>query len=129
MPSRRQFLRLIGGGAWAALPWPRMARPEGTAMPASSARAFGSGHFGEWITDDFGLPAYRYTCEQTSDPKARTPVHEAWRTPTDHTHQVGNDRLIAASSNYGYLQVRQDEGAPKFLNDYAPERHCYGGGV
>jgi len=32
-------------------------------------------------------------------------------------------------SNYGYVQVRQDEGSPKFLNDYSPERNQYGGGI
>lgn len=35
---------------------------------------------------------------------------------------------MAAVSNYGYVQVRQDEGSPKFLNDYAPELGQYGGG-
>jgi len=93
-----------------------------------SEKAYGSGHFGEWFEDEFGLPAYRYTCDQENDPKARTPVNTTWRSPTDHTHQVGNDRLVAAVSNYGYVQVRQDEGAPKFLNDYDPPSGQYGGG-
>jgi hypothetical protein len=93
------------------------------------ARAYGSGYFGEWITDEFGLPAYRYTCDQIDDPNAITPVHKEWRAPADHTHQVGNNRLVAAVSNYGYIQVRQDEGSPKFLNDYSPEHGCYGAGI
>ena len=76
--------------------------------------AFGSGSFGEWIEDAFGLPAYRYTCDQRRDPKAITPVNLIWRSPTDHSHQVGNDRLVAVASNYGYVQVRQDEGSPKY---------------
>jgi hypothetical protein len=96
---------------------------------AANAKAYGSSHFGEWITDTFGLPAYRYTCDQTSDPKAISPVHKQWRSPADHTHQVGNDRLVAAVSNYGYVQVRQDEGSPKFLNDYCPEKGHYGAGI
>jgi len=91
--------------------------------------AYGSGHFGEWITDPFGLPAYRYTCNQLTDAKARCPVHPQWRSAADHTHQVGNDRLVAAVSNYGYVQVRQDEGSPKFLNDYCPDLGLYGAGV
>jgi len=73
-------------------------------------------------------PAYRYTCNQIADPKALSPVHKHWRAPADHTHQVGNDRLVAAVSNYGYVQVRQDEGSPKFLNDYSPEHGYYGAG-
>ncbi len=75
------------------------------------------------------MPAYRYTCNQVTDAKAVSPVHKEWRSPTDHTHQVGNDRLVAAVSNYGYVQVRQDEGSPKFLNDYSPEHGHYGAGI
>jgi len=94
----------------------------------TNQKPYGSGYFGEWIEDEFGLPAYRYTCDQANDPKAVTPTNTVFRPPTDHTHQVGNDRLVAACSNYGYVQVRQDEGAPKFLNDHDPEQHQYGGG-
>jgi Glycosyl hydrolase 36 superfamily, catalytic domain len=94
-------------------------------MPPST---FGSGHFGEWIEDENGLPAYHYTCDQLNDPKAVTPTNPIWRLPTDHSHQVGNDRLVAVCSNYGYVQVRQDEGGPKFLNDYAPALGHFGGG-
>ena len=92
-------------------------------------KSYGSGHFGEWIEDEFGLPAYRYTCNQLDDPKAITPVLRAWRSPTDHSHQVGNDRLVGVASNYGYIQVRQDEGSPKYLNDYDPQAHQYAGGI
>jgi hypothetical protein len=91
-------------------------------------KAFGSGHFGEWIVDEWGLPAYRYTCDQTRDPAAVTVTHQAWRSPVDHSHQVGNDRLVAVASNFGYVLVRQDEGAPKYLNDYDPENRRFGGG-
>jgi hypothetical protein len=99
---------------------------EGVIMKA--AKPFGSGYFGEWIEDEFGLPAYRYTCDQISDPKAVTPMNETWRLKTDHMHQVGNDRLVAVASNYGHVQVRQDEGSPKFLNDYDPEHLQFAGG-
>ncbi|NIM95998.1 MAG: hypothetical protein GTO18_20045 [Anaerolineales bacterium] len=93
-----------------------------------SDKAYGSGAFGEWIEDDFGLPAYRYTCDQINDPKAVSPTNPIWRSPTDHSHQIGNDRLVAVASNYGYIQVRQDEGSPKFLNDFDPDRNMYAGG-
>ncbi len=112
VPNRRDFLGLIGAGAWTSFPLPGIAHDaldattRASKMDKDGAKAFGSGDFGEWITDDFGLPAYRYTCDQISDPKARTRVHKEWRAETDHTHQVGNDRLTAAVSNYGYLQVR-----------------------
>ncbi len=93
-----------------------------------SKKEFGSGYFGEWVEDEFGLPAYRYTCDQINDPKAVTPMNETWRSNTEHLHQVGNDRLVAVASNYGHIQVRQDEGSPKYLNEYYPERGQYAGG-
>ena len=90
---------------------------------------YGSGHFGLWERDPHGLPSYRYTCNQLTDPRAVQPVDKTWRSPTDHMHQIGNDRLVAVVSNYGHVQVRQDEGSPKFLNDFHPEKDCYGGGI
>jgi len=94
-------------------------------MPAKS---FGSGNFGEWIEDGFGLPAYRYTCDQLHESRAVTPTNPAWRAGREHWHQVGNNRLVAVGTNYGYVQVRQDEGGPKFLNDYDPDRGHFAGG-
>ncbi|HET9086339.1 MAG TPA: hypothetical protein VFN53_02335 [Acidobacteriaceae bacterium] len=134
--KRRTFLGLTGVGLSSGLLSSKMAAAStlthlmsALAPQNAAAKPFGSGHFGEWITDAFGLPAYRYTCDQITDPKAITPVHKEWRSSTDHTHQVGNNRLVAAVSNYGYVQVRQDEGSPKFLNDYSPEDNHYGGGI
>ena len=116
--DRRQFMATLGAALAAA--------PEN--RPASS-KSYGSGHFGEWFEDEFGLPAFRYTCDQTKDPKAVTSVTPGLLSPTDHIHQVGNDRLVAIASNYGYVMVRQDEGAPKFLNEHNPQRGHYGGGI
>jgi len=93
-----------------------------------SKKEFGSGYFGEWIEDDFGMPAYRYTCDQINDPKAITPMNDKWRSKTEHLHQVGNDRLVAVASNYGHVQVRQDEGSPKYLNEFNPEHGHFAGG-
>lgn len=90
---------------------------------------YGSGYFGNWIHDEFGLPAFQYTCNQLSDPKAVTVVNPGILGPTEHIHQVGNDRIVAIASNFGYVRVRQDEGAPKFLNDYAPEQGYFGAGI
>lgn len=133
---RRSFLSLAAMGLSNSLIAQKLAAGSKTgkfvsslAAETVSAKATGSGYFGEWITDDFGLPAYRYTCNQIADPKAVSAVHPQWRSPTDQTHQVGNNRLVAAVSNYGYVQVRQDEGSPKFLNDYSTEHNRYGGGL
>jgi hypothetical protein len=134
--DRRKFLGIMGIGSLSkfALPSFSAAFPANSSSSVSrpnlaSSKTFGSGYFGDWITDQFGLPAYRYSCDQITDPKAVSPTHKQWRGSTDQTHQVGNDRLVAAVSNFGYLQVRQDEGSPKFLNDYLPERGHFGGGI
>jgi Glycosyl hydrolase 36 superfamily, catalytic domain/Glycosyltransferase family 36 len=134
--NRREFLGLVGVGTIHKLASPKFNSPLPSGAPtiasgpgATERKAFGSGYFGEWITDQFGLPAYRYTCNQLTDPKAVSPVDKQWRGPTDQTHQVGNDRLVAAVSNFGYVQVRQDEGSPKFLNDYSPEHGHFGAGI
>src|ERR1035437_4392329 len=134
--DRRTFIGIAGLGAKQGFGMPGIAKALGKGAVGASAgetashsKAYGSGHFGEWITDEFGLPAYKYTCNQITDAKAISPVHKEWRSPTDHTHQVGNDRLVAAVSNYGYVQVRQDEGSPKFLNDHFPEESRYCAGI
>ena len=128
--NRRRFLESAALMAAAAKIVPRgwgVARATSGAA-SDQKKAYGSGYFGEWIEDEFGLPAFHYTCDQIKDPKAVTEVNPGVLAATEHIHQVGNDRIVAIASNYGHVRVRQDEGAPKFLNDYAPERGCYGGG-
>ena len=43
-------------------------------------------------------------------PALVTQVQPGVLTPTEHIHQVGNDRITALASNYGHVRVRQDEG-------------------
>jgi len=92
-------------------------------------KEFGSGYFGEWITDEQGLPAYRYDCNQITDPFAKSPTNPVWRKENDHTFQFGNTRITCVASNFGTVQVRQDEGAAKFLGDIDPSKNCYGGAI
>ena len=145
--NRRQFLQLVASGvaAEALLPFcePALQAEVAAGLPIAfqdnkvhlkkretrQSKSYGSGNFGEWIDDANDLPCFHYTCNQTEDPLAAIPVETAWRAPTDHTHQIGNDRILAAASNYGYLQVRQDEGGPKFLNDYHPDSGLFGAGI
>ncbi|MHA1135088.1 MAG: GH36-type glycosyl hydrolase domain-containing protein [Candidatus Thorarchaeota archaeon] len=93
-----------------------------------SRKTFGSGNFGEWINDEYGLPAYHYTCNHLEDPRAITQTNKQWRPGNEHLHQVGNDRVVGVASNYGHIQLRQDEGSPKYLNDFIPEENHYAGG-
>src|SRR3954447_22146051 len=128
--DRRRFLANSAKAAAAAKLVPEFlsfAQPN-RAIAANPQKPYGSGYFGEWIEDEFGLPAFHYTCDQVHDPKAVTEVNPGILSSTEHIHQVGNDRIIAIASNYGQVRVRQDEGAPKFLNDYAPDRGVFAGG-
>ena len=126
--NRRQFLENTALTVAGARLVPQAFVNRALLMTADSNKAYGSGYFGEWIEDEFGLPAFHYTCDQINDKRAVTVVNPGVLSSTEHIHQVGNDRILAIASNYGHVRVRQDEGAPKFLNDYAPERGCFGGG-
>eukprot|EP01043_Picozoa_sp_COSAG02_P069112 COSAG02_NODE_11720_length_1668_cov_1.209688_2_plen_358_part_01 len=82
------------------------------------------GAFGHWSEDEHGLPVYVYTLDQTSASGAAiagsygdATTFPTVRNGSDHTFLFGNDRVTTLSSNYGYTQLRQDEGAPKLLND------------
>jgi hypothetical protein len=122
MPIDRREMLAVLGSSFAFAPG------LGGQTPPPGAKPFGSGYFGEWMEDEFGLPAFRYTCDQTTDPKARTAVTPGILAPTEHVHQVGNGRVVAIASNFGHVQVRQDEGSPKFLNGWSPERSQFSGG-
>src|SRR5229473_2795495 len=130
--DRRQFLTratlAAAGAKFVPETWTLASQNSSSTAGATKQKAYGSGYFGEWIDDEFGLPAFHYTCDQIHDPKAVTEVNPGILSSTEHIHQVGNDRLVAVVSNYGHVRVRQDEGAPKFLNDYAPSQGFFGGG-
>ncbi len=131
--NRRQFILGTLGLAVAA----RLEGKTSTSHPAAHApkpaprpdASYGSGHFGRWTEDEFGLPAFRYTCNQATDPKAATDIKPGILKPTEHVHQVGNDRITALASNFGHVRIRQDEGNPKILNDFDPEASQFAGGI
>ena len=84
MWNRRQFMCAFGGAAGSsAIPALRDFGKKGQGLlfaqraPRESG-AYGSGHFGQWVEDQFGLPAYHYTCDQVTDPKAFTSVYPEW---------------------------------------------------
>jgi len=129
--TRRDFLRgTVGLAALSRLDASTIWRMDsGWAAEGASNSGYGSGHFGTWIEDEFGLPAYRYMMNQTTDSRAVTDVQPGVLGRTEHIHQVGNDRVVAIASNFGHVRVRQDEGSPKFLNDVDPEMKQFGGGL
>ncbi len=127
--TRREFLRGSLGLAVAGKIDRSDVWPIELPAPPDVLAKYGSGNFGVWTEDEFGLPAFRYTANQTTDPRAVTDVRPGALSSTEHIHQVGNDRIIAIASNYGHIRVRQDEGSPKFLNDFDPEMSQFGGGL
>jgi hypothetical protein len=91
---------------------------------AAAPTSADGGAFGRWSADEHGLPVYLYTLDQ--DAPANLAIAGAYgnattfptvRNASDHTFLFGNDRVTVLTSNYGYTQLRQDEGAPKLLND------------
>jgi hypothetical protein len=83
---------------------------------------YGSSSFGTWSSDDFSLPVYTFSGAEDA-PGRIGPGKE----PVIH-HRVGNDRLEAVVFTNGDVSVRQDEGGPKLLNAYYPEKGQYRGG-
>ncbi len=81
------------------------------------ASTYGSGIFGTWEVDHFGLPAYRYTMDQETDPRARQTELAG---STDAWSQVGNDRVVANAYNHGYVQLWSQDRTAQWMNRYDP---------
>ncbi|MGI8609279.1 MAG: GH36-type glycosyl hydrolase domain-containing protein [Candidatus Dormibacteria bacterium] len=95
-----------------------------TAAPDVSSTA-GSGSFGTWTVDRFGLPAYRYTLDEMSAPQAAQSELAGSR---DAWSQVGNGHLLATAYNHGYTQVWSQDRQYQWMNRYdATNRHYSGG--
>jgi hypothetical protein len=77
------------------------------------------GGYGEWRRDAQGLPSYVYTRDQTRTDDSNSSVPPSGsadaRHSTEHSFQLGNDRLVLVGNNYGTFRLRADEGGPKFL--------------
>ncbi|MFL5781205.1 MAG: GH36-type glycosyl hydrolase domain-containing protein, partial [Thermoleophilaceae bacterium] len=114
-------LRCSAGGLATGLALALVLAP---ATPAAAA-PYGSGSFGRWHGDRYGLPVYRYAIDEERAPQAARPelvgLRSAW-------HQVGNDRLTADAFNHGYTQLWDQERLFQWANLYEPARHHYAGG-
>lgn len=121
--------RRLGSGAsalllLAGLGCPRpLAEPEQVGCPAVDRGApkgflpcdLGSGAFGRWTVDVDGLPAYRYTLDQTADDRALWTLSDG-STRRDHLFQIGNDRVIGVVDTDGFTQLFLKDRGPTFLN-------------
>jgi len=87
--------------------------------------SYGSGHFGTWLVDRFGLPCYRYDVDERTDPAAKSPLAGVG---TAATHLVGNDHVSAIAFNHGYTQLWSSDRRFQWVNLYnEPARHFAGG--
>lgn len=77
------------------------------------------GRYGLWRQDAQSLPSYIYTRDQTrqADTKCSVPPSTSAdaRHSTEHSFQLGNERLVLVGNNYGAFRLRADEGGPKWL--------------
>jgi len=87
---------------------------------------YGSGSFGKWIVDDYGLPAYEYTLRQENDARALW-WNSAQTQMRTHWHQIGNNRFIATADNNGVVQLFSEENGYKWLNFYNEDEKNYSG--
>ncbi len=94
--------------------------------PACGDARYGDGHFGRWITDDGGRPAYDYRIDQTRDPRA-TYVTSGGGS-RDHWHLIGNDRIVATAHNGGYVQLHDWTRGGRVINRWDPGGQNYAGG-
>ena len=93
-------------------------------IPDLSSR-YGSGAFGRWGVDRFGLPAYAYTIDPATAPQAH---QSELAGSTDAWHQLGNDYLVADAHNSGYVQLWSQARAYQWINRYEPAAGHYAGG-
>ena len=127
-----------GGGRSAARwrpspcwPAPRPRRPPGRrrcpaiALRSTSAPSAGSGIFGRWFVDGFGLPAYRYRLDPDRDPRTRQPELDG---STDAWHQLGNDHIVATAHTRGHVQLWSQDRAYQWVNLAEPAAGQHAGG-
>jgi hypothetical protein len=113
------LLPTAAGGAGAPPPLSR------DRSPVDVRSAYGSGHFGSWTADEYGLPAFRYTMDETRDARAQQPELAG---STLAQHQVGNDHIVAASYNDGFTRLWSQDRLMQWINRYDPSNEHYAGG-
>jgi cellobiose phosphorylase len=113
-------LALAGLGATAV---PAAALPNWPSVQTSST--YGSGAFGRWLTDPFGLPSYRYTVDERTNPLARQPELAG---STDAWTQLGNGRIVADALNHGYVELWSQDRRYEWTNRYDAATEHFAGG-
>lgn len=94
--------------------------------PALAPSTYGSGNFGEWELDEFGLPAFRYDLDQVNDPRGESP--ELYLGKRQAAHQLGNDHITAFSYNDGFTQLWTQDRISQWTNRWNAEASDWSGG-
>lgn len=89
------------------------------------ASSYGSGHFGRWGVDEFGLPVYHYTADEMTDPHAVQPDVGG---STSAESQIGNDNIKGMAYNDGYTMLWSQQLLSQWANFYDPSDEHYAGG-
>jgi len=93
--------------------------------PLDISSTYGSGDFGRWTVDGWGLPAYDYTIDEEKNPIAAQPELSG---AVDAWSQVGNDHVVADASNHGYVQLWSQDRLYQWMNYYDASHQHYAGG-
>jgi hypothetical protein len=93
--------------------------------PVNINSTYGSGDFGQWRVDSFGLPAYDYTIDEVTDPIAKQPELSG---SVDAWSQIGNDHIVADAFNHGYVQLWSQDRLYQWMNYYDASHQHYAGG-
>ncbi len=96
----------------------------------SSARpdirsSYGSGSFGRWEVDRWGLPTYQYTADEMTDPNA---PQANWGGGRSSENQIGNDDIKGMAFDDGYTQMWSQDILDEWANDYDASARHYSGG-
>ena len=112
---------LLASSALAAAPPPLLP----SAAPVSISSTYGSGAFGRWAVDRWGLPAYDYTINELTSPFAPQSELSGSR---DAWSQIGNDHVVADAFNHGYVQLWSQDRLYQWTNYYDAAHEHYAGG-
>ena len=85
----------------------------------------GSGHFGHWLVDRYGLPAYDYTTDELTAGRAAQAELAGSR---DAWSQLGNDHIIANGFNHGHTELWSLDRIYERTNAYDASSKHYAGG-
>ena len=86
--------------------------------PGAFDTVYGNSHFGAWINDEFGLPAFRYDgC-----------LADTCKEPANAFHQLGNGSVTARAFTQGYVELFTARTYYRFANHYDPGVKNYAGG-